>query len=124
MEQVSQMPASKLFNQVRSWILSAFRAGGAELNMGSKMLAAFLDAGLPRPTMISASRVESGPDSQAYSYMAHTLRSLLPLLERAGCATSEEVAIDTLAERLRQDAVTTERASFLPRMVGAWTRLP
>jgi hypothetical protein len=74
--------------------------------------------------MIAGARVESGPHSDGYAYMAQTLASLLPLLERAGAATSEEIGIDTLAERLRQDAVTTERVSFLPRMVGAWTRLP
>jgi hypothetical protein len=34
------------------------------------------------------------------------------------------VAIDTLAERLRRDAVVNERLMFLPRMVGAWVRLP
>jgi ubiquinone/menaquinone biosynthesis C-methylase UbiE len=123
-EQVSQTPASELFNQVRSWIHSAFKAGGAELNMGSKLPPVFLNAGLPRPTMIAASRVESGPDSRGYSYIAQTVRSLLPLLERAGAATSEEIAIDTLAERLRQDAVETERVTFLPRMVGAWARVP
>jgi len=124
METASQTPASDLFNGVRSWILSAFRSGGAELNMGSKMLRAFLSAGLPRPTMIAASRVESGPDSYAYAYLAAILRSLLPLLERAGLATAEEVALDILADRLRQDAVANERVIFLPRLVGAWSRLP
>jgi len=124
MEPVSQIPASELFNQVRAWILAAFRAGGAELSMGSKLLSVFLNAGLPRPTMIAASRVESGPDSQGYSYIAQTLRSLLPLLERAGAATSEEIAIDTLAERFRQETVASERVSFHPRMGGAWSRLP
>jgi hypothetical protein len=28
-----------------------------------------------------------------------------------------------LADRLRQDAVANERVTFLPRMVGAWSRL-
>jgi hypothetical protein len=74
--------------------------------------------------MIAASRVESGPDSQAYTYIEQTLRSLLPLLERAGVVAVEEVAIDTLASRLRQDATANERVTFLPRMVGAWSRLP
>ncbi len=122
METVSQEPASELFNRVRSWILSAFKASGAQLNMGTKTLKAFLDAGLPRPTLIAASRVESGPDSYVYTYLAAILRSLLPLLERVGLGTAETVAIDTLADRLRHDA--NERMIFLPRMVGAWSRLP
>jgi len=124
METVSQEPASELFNRVRSWILGTFKTGGTELNMGSNILRAFLRAGLPRPTMIAASRVESGPDSYAYTYMAAILRSLLPLLERVGLGTAEVVAIDTLADRLRHDAVENECMIFLPRMVGAWSRLP
>jgi hypothetical protein len=99
MEQVSQVPASELFNRVRAWILGAFKANGVELNMGSRMLPVFLSAGLSRPTMIAGSRVESDPDSPTYDYM------------RAGLATAEEVAIDH------------ERVVFLPRMVGAWSRL-
>jgi hypothetical protein len=56
--------------------------------------------------------------------MAQIVRSLLPLLERNGIATVEEVAIDTLAERMRQDAVANESVTFVPRLVGAWSRLP
>jgi SAM-dependent methyltransferase len=105
METVSQVPASETFTRACSWILGGFKVGGTELNMGSKLLPTFLSAGLPRPTMIAASRVESGPDSQGYAIIAQGVQSLLPLLERAGAATVEEVAIDTLADRIRQDAV-------------------
>ena len=123
-ETSSQVPASETFSRVRSWILAGFKTGGAELNMGSRLLSTFLNAGLPRPAMIAASRVESGPDSQAYASMAQIVQSLLPLLERTGTATIEEVAIDTLADRLRQDAVKNESVTFPPRLVGAWSRLP
>jgi ubiquinone/menaquinone biosynthesis C-methylase UbiE len=124
MDQVSQFPASELFSRVGSWIIAGFKAGGAETNMGRRLLSTFLHAGLPRPTMIAASRVESGPDAYAYTYLTGILRSLLPLVERAGLASAQEVAIDTLADRLRQDATTNEIVTFLPRMVGAWSRLP
>ena len=123
MSHVSQAPASELFTRVRQWILGAFSAGGAELEMGSKLLPTFLRAGLPRPTMIAASRVESGPMSPAYEYLARTLRSLLPLIERGGVASATEIGIDTLADRLKDDAVANERVIFLPRMVGAWARV-
>jgi SAM-dependent methyltransferase len=124
LETVSQVPASETFTRVRLWSLSGMKAGGAELNMGSRLLPTFLNAGLPRPTIIAASRVESGPDSQGYTIMEQFIRSLLPLLERTGAATIEEVAVDTLADRIRQDAVANESVTFFPRLVGAWTRLP
>jgi SAM-dependent methyltransferase len=123
MDQRSQFPASELFTRVTSWIIAGFKAGGAEPNMGRRLLSTFLQAGLPRPKMIATSRVESGPDAYNYSYTTGVLRSLLPLVERAGLASAQEVAIDTLAERLRQDATANEIVMFLPRMVGAWSRL-
>jgi SAM-dependent methyltransferase len=124
METVSQVPTSETFTRVRSWILGGFKAGGTELNMGSKLLPTFLSAGLPRPTMIAATRVESGPGSKVYAILAQIVQSLLPLVERAGAATVDEVAVGTLAERLRQDALANESVTFWPRLVGAWSRLP
>jgi ubiquinone/menaquinone biosynthesis C-methylase UbiE len=123
MDQISQFPASELFTRVVSWIIAAFKAGGTETNMGRRLHSIFLRAGLPQPTMIAASRVEGGPDAYAYTFVTGIVRSLLPLVERAGLASAQEVAIDTLADRLRQDAAANERVVFLPRMVGAWSRL-
>lgn len=36
----------------------------------------------------------------------------------------EEVGIETLAERLRQDAVRLKGSQMLPIMYGAWARKP
>jgi hypothetical protein len=52
--------------------------------------------------------------------MAQVLRSLLPLIERTGIAKVEDIGIDTLAQRLLDDAVANERVAFMSRMVGAW----
>jgi hypothetical protein len=51
------------------------------------------------------------------------LRSLLPFIERTGIATAAEIGVDTLAARLRDDAVANDRMTFLPRLVGAWTKI-
>ncbi len=117
-------PTSELLDNVRRWIIATFAACGAEPRMGSKLLRTFLDAGFPRPTMIASCRVESGPDSVIYLHHAEIMRSLLPLAERAGITTAAEVAIDTLANRLRQEAVALEQVSFESRLVGAWSRVP
>jgi SAM-dependent methyltransferase len=114
MQASTQVPASELYSLVLHWIQAAFKFSGTELNMGSKLLATFLRAGLPRPTMIAAARVESGPMSPAYDLLAGVVRSLLPLIERAGVASASEVEIETLVDRLRQDAVAQERVIFLP----------
>jgi hypothetical protein len=51
------------------------------------------------------------------------LRSLLPTIERNGVATAAEIEIDTLADRLRKDAISREAVVFTPRLVGAWASL-
>jgi SAM-dependent methyltransferase len=120
---VSAVPALDLVTQMRDHVIGALRAVGAEPDMGSRLLSSFLAAGLPRPTMIAAGRVESGPDSVVYGFIAHTVQSLLPVIENAGLATAAEIEIGTLADRLRQDALAKEAVIFLPRLVGAWASL-
>ena len=74
-EATSQVPCSETFRRVLSWILDGFRADGTELNMGSKLLSAFLHAGLPRPAMVAGQRVGSDPDSPHYAIFAQLVRS-------------------------------------------------
>jgi 2-polyprenyl-3-methyl-5-hydroxy-6-metoxy-1,4-benzoquinol methylase len=124
MAQLSQAPAGELFLQVRRWLLDAFTAANAELDMGTRLYATFLRARLPSPDMEAAARVVCGPDLTGYESMVGVVRSLLPFMEKHRIATAAEVAIDTLAARLRDDAVAHERVIFLPRRVGAWTRIP
>jgi hypothetical protein len=45
------------------------------------------------------------------------------VIERSAAANVTDIGIDTLADRLRDDALANERVIFLPRLVGAWTRL-
>lgn len=90
--------------------------------MGDKLVATFQAAGLPTPETITASRAEGGPQSKVYHYVAETVRSLLPAIERLGVATSGEIEIDTLAGRLREEVVTQDGCILLPSYVGAWTR--
>jgi hypothetical protein len=46
------------------------------------------------------------------------------MAERAGVATAAEIAIETLAERLRNEAVENNACIMPPPLVGAWARLP
>jgi ubiquinone/menaquinone biosynthesis C-methylase UbiE len=117
-------PDGELFGQCRSWIISAFQCSGFETRMGDKLFATFSDAGLPVPQMIAAGRVEGGPGSPVYDYVTETLRSLVPAIERAGIATADEIEIDTLAERLRREALANGACLILPPFTGAWTRKP
>jgi hypothetical protein len=54
--------------------------------------------------------------------VAETLRSLMPFLERTTGLDPDEVQIDTLADRMRDDAVAGGRVQLLPIVIGAWAR--
>ena len=86
------------------------------------MYSIFKDAGLPAPEMISGGRVEGNPESQIFEWLAQTVRSLLPMIEKTGVATRDEVGIDTLADRLRAAVVEKNGVAHSPIFVGAWTR--
>ncbi len=116
------VPASPLFAQTGRWIVEAFTRAGVETSMGSRMYSIFKDAGLPAPDMISGGRVEGNPDSQIFEWLAQTVRSLLPMIEKTGVATADEVGIDTLADRLRAAVVEQRGVAHSPVFVGAWTR--
>src|SRR5262249_25047052 len=117
-------PDGQHFRQCGRWIMDTFARGGFELDMGSKLFATFRQAGLPAPQMMVAGRVEGGPDSPVYDYLAAILRSLLPLAERLGVATAAEIEIETMAERLRNEAVQQNASVMPPPLIGAWTRTP
>jgi hypothetical protein len=47
-----------------------------------------------------------GPTWGGYDHLASLVRGLLPLIVQGGIATAEEVGIETLAQRLRDEAVS------------------
>ena len=116
-------PDGKHFHQCLAWIIETFGRAGAEVDMGSKLFATFLSARLPPPQMSLAGRVEGGPDSPIYDWLAGVLRSLHPMAERLNVATAVEVQIETIAERMRNEAVQENAFIMAAPFIGAWTQL-
>ena len=115
-------PVCDLFETTVDRINQAFIRAGADVQTGLKLSRIFQEAGFPRPQMIQGARVENGPDSQAYNVVTQLTRTLLPLMERAGVSTAAEVGIDTLADRLREEAVSINATWVSPAFIGAWAR--
>ena len=119
----AEFPSSELFSDVRAWIASAFKAAGSVHDMGALLPQTFLDAGLPRPQMIAVQRVDSGPDTPYYEFLTDVVRSVLPILQKIGSPAAETMDLDSLADRLRADAVSHQRTLYSSRVVSAWTRV-
>ncbi len=114
-------PDTPLMNQLITWILDVFKHSGAHLNMGIGLYQAFVDARLPPPMMHLESPIGAAKTWAGYRYMATIFQSLLPLLEKYGLATAEEVGVDTLAARIRQEVIASKRPFFLPLHVTAYS---
>jgi SAM-dependent methyltransferase len=113
-----------LVSRVGEWLVTAFTRAGAEVDMGLKLHATFLAAGLPLPELHAAARPVTGADSAGYAVLAAVTRSLLPAIETFGVAAAAEVEVDTLADRLRDATLAAEACWLSPFMVGAWARMP
>ncbi len=117
-------PDTPLINQLIAWILDVFEHSGAHLDMGIGLYRAFVDAGLPPPAMHLESPIGAAEAWTGYRYMVTIFQSLLPLLEKYRLATAEQVGLDTLAARLRQEVLASKRPFLLPLHVTAHAVLP
>lgn len=116
-------PTGPLHEQVVRWTTPPPGAPGPDPQMGLKLFKTFLQAGLPAPQLRRDAPVGGGPGWPGYAYLADTVRSLLPFLERVGAVRRDEVDIDTLEDRLRAEVAEQDGIQLLPAIVGAWARI-
>ena len=56
--------------------------------------------------------------------LSNVLRTLLPIIEKAGIASEREIDIDTLESRLRDEAAENNGVIVVPEFIGAWAHRP
>jgi ubiquinone/menaquinone biosynthesis C-methylase UbiE len=124
MESVVAQPMCDEFWLAGQRLNQTFARAGIDLRTGLKLPSIFQEAGLPAPQMLQLARVEHGPESQAYAWIAQLTRTLLPLMQQTGVAIADDVRVDTLATRMRDEAVAKKAVLVLPPFIGAWTHKP
>ena len=115
-------PDTPLMGQLGDWIVEVFERSGANGNMGLELFRVFTEAGLPEPTLDAGLLIGGSADWPGYSYVANSFQSVLPLLEHYGIATAEEVDVDTIPQRVRDEIVASKRPAIIPPHIGAWAR--
>lgn len=116
-------PDTPLINQLYQWILEVFEHSGAHLDMGIGLYHTFIEADLPPPQIHLHSPVGAEENWTGYRYMQTIFQSLLPLIEKYKIATAEQVGVETLSNRIRQEVLSSKRPFFLPLHVTAHARL-
>ena len=111
-----------LMGQLGDWIVEVFERSGANATMGLELYRVFTEAGLPEPTLDAGLLVGAAYDWPGYSYVANSFRSVVPLLEHYGIATAEEVDVDTIPQRVREEIEASKRPVVVPPHFAAWAR--
>lgn len=121
---LASIPSVPTFDQCCRWGSEALRRHGTEPHMGTKLHATFVGAGLWAPEMRLEVPVGGMPTCLAWLEMFKELIAiLLPEMERLGVATSGEVGLDTLIERISREATGSNSVIIGHSQVGAWTRI-
>ncbi len=117
-------PSAPIYDQCCRWIVQTLRASGADSQMGIKLHAAFIGAGLPAPTMRFQALIGGGVNAADVVWMTVALATtLLPQMERLGVATANEVGIETLTERMLAEVVANGSVIVGSGAIGAWCRV-
>jgi SAM-dependent methyltransferase len=117
-------PEIPAFDEAARWLEDALRGSGARPELGLEMHSLFLDSGLPAPGMRMDAVVSGEPESPVYDLLAEAVRSLVPTLQKLNIATPEDVQINSLADRLRNEVVDRRAVVMSYGLVGAWARKP
>jgi ubiquinone/menaquinone biosynthesis C-methylase UbiE len=104
-------------------VFRTFFARATHGNIGTRLFQLLSNAGFPSPECRAEYPIDGGADSPFYEWIAESLRSILPRASALGLIGDEEVAdIDSLAKRLREEAISHRGCVPGPTMVGCFAR--
>lgn len=118
-------PNLPLLTAVVAWMREVFARSGAHMDVGWELYWRMRDAGLaPHPVPLGELPLDVGPDSATYDRWATLTRSLQPKIVEYGLATEAEIDIETLEQRLREEAMAARATIplFSGLLVGQWAR--
>ena len=117
-------PEGTLWDQTGRLVIETFARAGTHVRMGRQLHGSYLTAGLPAPTMREEAIVGGGPGFAGYAWLAGIARSLGPLMDKLEIASTRQLDLDTLAERVRDDAVARGAVVWGPALIDAYARRP
>jgi len=119
---VASFPPAPLRDSVLA-IANAFFSRAVQGNIGSRLFSLFVQAGFAHPDCRGEFPVDGGFDSPHHEVMAQGLRSILPRAREMNIPGAAELEIETLEDRLREEARSGGGSPF-PVMFSCFARRP
>jgi 2-polyprenyl-3-methyl-5-hydroxy-6-metoxy-1,4-benzoquinol methylase len=117
------LPPTALSDQVIHWLTESFRRSGLDASLGARLAHVMRHAGFDGATVLGLQGYFEADDRDGARMAAGIIRTLLPVLEKTGVATPDEVDIDTLEDRIARDCTHHNLIFKPPTLVGAWARV-
>lgn len=122
---IRSYPDGTLFGKLMFGLITdTFRRAGYHADLGLHLTRIFREAGLPWPTIEAEVPVGGEPGCFLYTWLAETLRSLLPRIAQFNLASADELDLDTLVARMETEAIANHCQLIGPLQFGAWSRKP
>ena len=115
-------PNTPLYDEIVRWKSAVVRGAGADLRAGGRLRRTLLDAGLRDPSTRLEARLEGGPDSPYYRYVAESVRSMVAEAARLGLPGFGADDVDGIEDRLRDEVVAGGGVLVVWPVVCAWAR--
>lgn len=115
-------PEDTLYSRMVKLITEVMSAT-SNVRMGSDLFKTFITAGLPAPQLHIEVFTGGTADYPGFEVVAEIVRSLLASIEKRGLGSAVEIDIETLAQRMRDDAIVKQAICCWPGFVNAWTTL-
>ena len=117
-------PFAPLFSKATEWARAVIKANNVNMDSGPGLLRVFREAGIVKTKMDCRTILGGGTECEVYELFTAVLRSLLPAIEAHKIATREEVEIDTMEQRIRDEAIQFGSVLFGYTNVAAWAVKP
>jgi 2-polyprenyl-3-methyl-5-hydroxy-6-metoxy-1,4-benzoquinol methylase len=113
------IPDLPLWQAVKNAVAKAFRGMGLDPALGRQLHMLFRQSGLTAPRLTLGAPMERGDDSEISALAVETWRAVLPTAERLGAIPDELADLNTLRQRLRNEAATAHAVAVMPALICA-----
>jgi ubiquinone/menaquinone biosynthesis C-methylase UbiE len=120
----SSWPRCELLEHLSATWLAAARRTGIHLDVGINAFSMTVAAGLTSPELRMHAPIGGGPDFVGYKWYAMQNRLFEAQYIELGLVRPGELQVETLAERLRREAIEKNAFFMVPPMIACWARRP
>lgn len=115
------LPAMPLHQEISGWIWQTMAREGADLQMGLHLGPALARTGFRLERVRAEATILTAQQSH---HVGAIVRAMLARIVAAGVATAEEIALDTLDQRLETERQEANGTCIWEMVFGAWARKP